>query len=61
MVKLNTGVKVAALLQVAQTETIKFIDTARTRLHRTAAVSKMASHCKINGWLFFRGLARYLV
>jgi len=61
MVKLNTGFKLAALLQLAQTETIKFIATARTRLHRTVAVSKMASHCKIHGWLFFGALARYLV
>jgi hypothetical protein len=38
MVKLNTELKLIALLQLAQMETNKFIATANTRPRRTAAV-----------------------
>ena len=38
MVKLNTGLKLAALVQLAQTETNKFIATARTLPHRVAVL-----------------------
>ena len=41
MVKLNTELGLAALLQLAQTETNKFIATARTLPHCTAAVPRM--------------------
>jgi hypothetical protein len=40
MIKLNTELKLAALLQVTQTEINKFLARARTRLRRTAAVPK---------------------
>jgi len=38
MVKLNTGLKLAALVQLAQTETNKFIATARSLPHRVAVL-----------------------
>lgn len=40
MIKLNTELKLAALLQVTQTEISKFLARARTRLRRTAAVPR---------------------
>jgi len=42
MVKLNTELKLAVLVQLAQTETNKFIVTASTRRHRTAPVPQNA-------------------
>src|SRR5204863_9322464 len=41
MVKLNTELTSAALVQLAQTETNKFIVSANTRPRRTAAVPRM--------------------
>jgi hypothetical protein len=60
MVKLNTGLKLAALVQLAQTETNKFFATARTLPDRVAVLflnidclPLVASAGASGYWMFF--------